>query len=168
MRLGLASDHAGFELKELLASLLHDLGHELMDLGATVLDPADDYPDFVQPLAAAVANGEMDRGIALCGTGVGACIAANKQPGVRAGVCHETYSARLGVEHNDMNILVLGARVIGPELACDVVKEFLDARFVPDTRHLRRLQKLRAAEQCSAPRQQKIGKEYYEPIETNS
>lgn len=168
MRLGLASDHAGFELKELLASLLHDLGHELKDFGATVLDPADDFPDFVLPLARAVSTGEIDRGIALCGTGVGACIAANKQPGVRAGVCHETYSARLGVQHNDMNVLVLGARVIGPELAGDIVKEFLNTRFVPDARHLRRLQKLRAAEDSAVARQQQIQQKSYEPIETTN
>lgn len=168
MRLGLASDHAGFELKELLASLLHDLGHELKDFGATVLDPADDYPDFVLPLARAIATGGIDRGIALCGTGIGACIAANKLPGVRAGVCHETYSARIGVQHTDMNVLVLGARIVGPELACDVLMEFLKTRFVPDPRHRRRLKKLQATENDSRAANQQIQEKLYEPIETTS
>lgn len=147
MRVGIAADHAGLPLKEDLAQQLSGLGHELVDFGATTLEPGDDYPDRVAPLAEAVASGAVERGVAVCGSGVGACIVANKVPGVRAGLCHDIYSARQGVEHDDMNVLVLGARVIGSELAAELLRGFLNARFTGAERHRRRLDKLRAVEQ---------------------
>jgi ribose 5-phosphate isomerase B len=168
MRLGLASDHAGFELKELLGGFLRDLGHEVKDFGATILDPEDDYPDFVTPLAEAVVREKMDRGIALCGSGIGACIAANRIPGIRAGLCHDTYSARVGVRHNDLNVLVLGARVIGPELACEVIRTFLDHTFDPAPRHLRRLAKLEKLETRTHGQNSDSKEEPDEPIATTS
>jgi ribose 5-phosphate isomerase B len=146
MRVGLACDHGGFELKQFLYALLHDSGFEVLDFGAGSLQPDDDYPDTVVPLARAVAAGEVERGIAICGSGVGASVAANKVPGVRAGLCHDHYSAHQGVEHDDMNLLCLGARVIGVETAREIAKAFLAARFSGEERHRRRLGKIQALE----------------------
>ncbi|HEX9043803.1 MAG TPA: RpiB/LacA/LacB family sugar-phosphate isomerase [Candidatus Limnocylindrales bacterium] len=144
MRIGFAADHAGAALRD---ELLHrladlDLGHELVDLGGDGSDPTDDYPDFSLRLGQAVRDGQVDRGILICGSGVGASIAATKVLGVRAAVCHDTYSARQGVEHDDMNVLCLGARVIGPEPALDCAIAFLGARFSGAERHRRRLEKV--------------------------
>jgi len=146
MRVGLACDHGGFELKQFLHASLRDSGFTVLDLGAGSLQPDDDYPDYIVPLARVVASGEVERGIAICGSGVGASIAANKIPGVRAGLCHDHYSAHQGVEHDAMNLLCLGARVIGVETARDVAKAFLAARFGGEERHLRRLRKIEALE----------------------
>jgi ribose 5-phosphate isomerase B len=146
MRVGVACDHGGFELKQFLIAALHTQGFELLDLGATALQPDDDYPDTVVPLARAVASGEVERGIAICGSGVGASIAANKIPGVRAGLCHDHYSAHQGVEHDAMNVLCLGARVIGHETAREIAETFLAAAFLGEDRHLRRLRKVEELE----------------------
>jgi ribose 5-phosphate isomerase B len=146
MRLGIAADHGGFGLKQEIAESLRASGHEVMDLGAHLLDPEDDYPDFVVPLARAVAAREVERGIALCGSGVGASIAANKVPGVRAGLIHDVYSAHQGVEDDDMNVFCLGGSVIGPALALELVETFLRARFSGAPRHQRRLAELRTLE----------------------
>ncbi len=146
MRIGLAADHGGFELKERLVVLLREGGHEVVDFGPSVLDPADDYPDFVVPMALAVAKKQVERGIAVCGSGVGASIAANKVAGVRAALVHEVFSAHQGVEDDDMNVLCLGGRVVGPALAWDLVKAFLSARFIGAGRFTRRLEKVRQLE----------------------
>ena len=145
-RVALGADHGGFSLKTELASWLQGQGYEVLDSGARTLDPTDDYPDFSLAVAQAVASGEAQRGVIICGSGVGACIVANKITGVRAGLCHDVYSARQGVEHDDMNVLCLGARIIGVELAKDLVKVFLGAQFSGEERHQRRLQKLLAIE----------------------
>jgi len=145
MRVAIGSDHAGFELKELLVSLLGESGHEVSDLGTHGRE-AVDYPDFAEAVAVAVRNGEAERGIVVCGSGVGASVAANKVPGIRAGLCHDVYSAHQGVEHDDVNVLVLGARVIGVEVANEVVRAFLGARFSGEERHLRRLNKVKQLE----------------------
>lgn len=142
MRIGLAADHGGFELKQALAGALREAGHEVVDFGAFSLDPDDDYPDRVIPLARAVAAGEVERGIAVCGSGIGASVAASKVAGVRAAVCHDAYSAHQGVEHDDMNVLCLGARVVGSALAHELVSTFLAARFSGALRHARRLAKV--------------------------
>jgi ribose 5-phosphate isomerase B len=146
VRIGIASDHAGFDLKNTLADTIRRSGQDLADLGAHEYCATDDYPDFAAALARAVAAGEIDRGVLVCGSGVGASIAANKVRGVRAGLCHDTYSARQGVEHDDMNVLVLGSRVIGVALAEDLVKAFLAATFSGEERHARRLSKVVALE----------------------
>jgi ribose 5-phosphate isomerase B len=146
LRVALGADHGGFSLKAELSSWLKEQGYEVLDLGAYALDPADDYPDFAAAVARAVAAGEAQRGIIICGSGVGACIVANKLAGVRAGLCHDTYSARQGVEHDDINVLCLGARIIGVELAKELVSAFLNARFSGAERHRRRLQKVLAIE----------------------
>jgi ribose 5-phosphate isomerase B len=144
MRVAFAADHAGAALKaDLLKRLGHaGLGHELIDLGGDGADPTDDYPDFAQRLGSAIQSGEADRGILICGSGVGASVAANKMRGIRAAVCHDTYSAHQGVEHDDMNVLTLGARVIGPEPAHECVVAFLTASFNGEERHRRRLDKV--------------------------
>ena len=142
MRVGLAADHGGYELKVLLHTFLQDAGYEVIDFGAHSLQPDDDYPDFVVPLAYAVSKGEVDRGVAICGSGVGASIAANKVHGVRAGLIHDSFSAHQGVEDDNMNVLCLGSRVIGDELAKELVNYFLDARFTGYERHVRRLAKV--------------------------
>ncbi len=149
MRVAISADHAGFPLKKELVPFLERLGHEVVDLGAHRYDAADDYPDFAKSVADALVCGEADRGIVVCGSGVGAGIAANKVPGVRAGVCHDTYSAHQGVEHDDMNVLCLGGRIIGLEVAKEVVAAFLKAQFTGEERHVRRLSKLKAIEQES-------------------
>ena len=146
MQVGIAADHGGFSLKERLADLLRQAGHGVTDFGALALEPDDDFPDVVIPLARAVASGEVERGVAVCGSGIGACIAANKVPGVRACLVHDTYGAHQGVEHDDMNLLCLGGAVIGPALAHDVVLAFLAARFAGEERHRRRLEKMIALE----------------------
>jgi ribose 5-phosphate isomerase B len=146
MKIGIAADHGGFDLKEKLATFIRESGHELVDFGATEYDPVDDYPDFVTPLARAVAAGEVERGLAVCGSGVGASIVANKIKGVRAALITESYSARQGVEHDEMNLLCLGGRVIGVELAKELVVNFLSARYTGDGRHQRRLAKIAALE----------------------
>lgn len=142
MRIALGSDHGGFPLKDEIAALVRRAGHEPLDVGAHSFDPADDYPDFARLLAQAILDGRAERGILICGSGVGASVAANKFHGIRAGLCHDTYSAHQGVEHDDMNVLCLGARVIGPELAAELVRAFLGARFSGEERHLRRLKKV--------------------------
>jgi ribose 5-phosphate isomerase B len=142
MRIGVAADHGGLDLKKPIVTALHNEGHTVIDFGATQLDLADDYPDFVIPLARAVSRGEVDRGVAICGSGVGASVAANKVSGVRAGLCSDCYSARQGVEHDDMNVLCLGARVIGFALAWELTESFLNAQFTAEERHQRRLAKI--------------------------
>ncbi len=146
MRLGIAADHGGYELKNRIASDLKTLGHEVVDFGTHELNPADDYPDFIVPMALAIANGELERGIAICGSGVGACIAANKVPGARAGLITDMFSAHQGVEDDDMNLMCLGGRVVGYELARDLIREFLGARFKGEERFRRRLEKIRKLE----------------------
>jgi len=145
MKIAIGADHAGFELKQLVAGLLKKLGHDVIDHG-THSTEAVDYPDFAKKVAESVARKQVDRGIVVCGSGVGACVAANKVPGVRACLCHDTFSARQGIEDDDVNVLCLGARVIGSELAYDVVRAFLNARFSNAERHLRRLNKVLAIE----------------------
>jgi ribose 5-phosphate isomerase B len=147
MRVGIAADHGGFTLKEKLAHQLRDSGHKVVDFGASNLAPEDDYPDFVIPLCRAVAVGDVDRGIAICGSGVGACVAANKVPGVRAGLIHDAYSAHQGVEDDNMNVLCLGARVLGYALAWELVQTFLVAGFKGDERFRRRLHKIAELEE---------------------
>ncbi|MDA8430338.1 MAG: RpiB/LacA/LacB family sugar-phosphate isomerase [Geobacteraceae bacterium] len=146
MRIGIAADHGGFEMKAQLAAALRSAGHEVTDFGARQRDPADDYPDFVIPLAQAVVAGAVERGIALCSSGVGACIAANKVPGARAALIHDDFSARQGVEDDDMNIICLGSRVVGPAQAGELVQTFIAARFSGAERHRRRLAKIAALE----------------------
>lgn len=145
MRIGIGTDHAGFRMKEMLAAFLADAGHEVVDFG-TDSEESVDYPDYAELVADAVRNGTVDRGVLVCGSGVGMCLAANKVPGVRAGVSHDTYSAHQGVEHDDMNVLCIGARVIGDELAREIVTRFVDARFSGEERHRRRVDKLLAIE----------------------
>ncbi len=146
MRVGIASDHGGFALKEQIARLLRGSGHEVVDFGALHPSPEDDYPDYVIPLARAVAAGKVDRGIALCGSGVGASICANKVAGVRAGLIHDVFSAHQGVEDDDMNVFSLGGQVIGPALAWELIETFLKSQFSGATRHQRRLDKVRKLE----------------------
>jgi RpiB/LacA/LacB family sugar-phosphate isomerase len=146
MRVAIAADHAGFALKQELASWLRDSGHEVIDLGTNSADPVD-YPDYAEAVAHTLLEEKADRGVLICGSGVGASVAANKVPGIRAGLCHDTYSAHQGVEHDDMNVLVLGARVIGIELARELVRAFLGAVFSREPRHVRRLQKMQAIEE---------------------
>ncbi|HYZ86700.1 MAG TPA: RpiB/LacA/LacB family sugar-phosphate isomerase [Bryobacteraceae bacterium] len=146
MRVGIATDHGGFSLKEELAAYLREAGHEVLDVGAHTLNPGDDYPDFVIPLAEAVAAGKVQRGVAVCGSGVGASVCANKIRGVRAGLVQDHYSAHQGVEHDDMNILCMGGRVVGPALARDLVDAFVAAEFTGEERHVRRLNKVASIE----------------------
>ena len=146
LHVALAADHGGFSLKDELAAWLRDQGHQVENLGAHSLEPADDYPDFADAVAQAVASGRAQRGIIVCGSGVGASVVANKVRGVRAGLCHDTYAAHQGVEHDDMNVLCMGARIIGIELARELVTAFLNARFTGEERHQRRLGKLLAIE----------------------
>jgi ribose 5-phosphate isomerase B len=146
VRIGIATDHGGLGLKEDLRGRLAAAGHEIVDFGADHLEPGDDYPDFVVPLAQAVASGTVERGVAICGSGVGASVCANKVPGARAGLINDHFSARQGVEDDHMNIICLGGRVTGPMLAWDVVEAFLAAEFSQAKRHLRRLGKVAALE----------------------
>ena len=142
MQLAVGADHAGFELKNLLIPWLQAAGHQVVDLGAHQLDNDDDYPDFAAAVAETVRSGGAERGLILCGSGVGASITANKVPGVRACICHDTYTAHQGVEHDDMNVVCVGARVIGPELSKEIITSFLSASFIPEPRFRRRLDKL--------------------------
>lgn len=146
MLVGTAADHAGFALKEQLSRTLRESGYEVVDFGSFSLIPEDDYPDYVVPLAHSVARGEVERGIAVCGSGVGASIVANKVKGIRAALIHDIFSAHQGVEDDDMNLICFGARVIGSELAWDLTKAFLAARFTNAERHQRRLKKVAALE----------------------
>lgn len=146
MHVGIATDHGGFDLKEELAAYLREAGHDVFDVGAHALNSDDDYPDFVIPLAQAVASGKVQRGVAVCGSGVGASVCANKIPGVRAGLVQDHYSARQGVEHDDMNILCMGGRVVGLAVAQDLVDAFLSAEFTGEERHVRRLNKVASIE----------------------
>jgi ribose 5-phosphate isomerase B len=146
MKIALAGDHAGFALKRYLAQELRNDGHEIIDLGAYDETPSD-YPDFARKLGEAVTAGQVERGILVCGSGVGACIAANKIKGVRAGLAHDTYSGHQGVEHDDMNVLCLGSRVIGVAPALEIARTFLAAKFSNDERHARRLKKVLDIEQ---------------------
>jgi RpiB/LacA/LacB family sugar-phosphate isomerase len=141
----LGADHAGFALKQELLGLLRDEGHDVLDVGTHSADPVD-YPDVAEAVAAAVRDGRAGRGVLVCGSGVGASVAANKIPGIRAAVCHDSYSAHQGVEHDDMNVLVLGGRVVGPALARELARAFVSARFSGEERHLRRLEKVQAIE----------------------
>jgi ribose 5-phosphate isomerase B len=147
MRIAFGADHAGFALKQELLGRVKSLGHEVLDLGTNSPDPVD-YPDYAEAVGRAVVEGRAERAILICGSGVGASVAANKIPGVRAGLCHDTYSAHQGVEHDDMNILVLGARVIGPDLAAELAAAFLRARFSGAERHVRRLDKVKRLERA--------------------
>ncbi len=146
MRIAIGADHAGFELKESVREFLRRLGHDVLDLGTHSSTIPDDYPDYAEAVGRAVLDGRAERGIVICGSGVGASVAANKLPGIRAGLCHDTYSAHQGVEHDDMNVLVLGSRIIGSELAHELVRAFLAARFSNEARHVRRLAKVHALE----------------------
>jgi ribose 5-phosphate isomerase B len=145
MRIAIASDHTGVELKAEVASALRADGHTVDDLGTDTTAPVD-YPDYAERLGLAVAEGRAERGVLICGSGVGASVAANKIPGIRASVCHDSYSAHQGVEHDNMNVLVLGSRIIGSKLAEDLVKAFLAAKFTNEERHVRRLGKVKALE----------------------
>ena len=146
MRVGIATDHGGFALKEELVARIRAAGHAVIDFGAHALNTDDDYPDFVVPLAQAVAAGKVDRGVAICGSGVGASVCANKVKGVRACLIHDHFSARQGVEDDHMNILCMGGRTVGPEVAWDLVQTFLTAKFSHPARHLRRLRKVASLE----------------------
>jgi RpiB/LacA/LacB family sugar-phosphate isomerase len=145
MRIAVGADHAGFALKQKLGDYLRELGHQVTDVGTTNTD-AVDYPDYAEAVGKLILGGRAERGVLVCGSGVGASVAANKLPDIRAAVCHDTYSARQGVEHDDMNILVLGARVIGEELARELVRAFLAAKYTAEERHRRRLAKIKALE----------------------
>src|SRR5271163_597365 len=145
MRVAIGADHAGYPLKQVLIPFLEGLGHAVTDLGTHSTDPVD-YPDYAEAVGLAVLDGNVDRGVLICGSGVGASVAANKLPGIRAGIAHDTYSAHQGVEHDDINVLVLGSRVIGAALAEDLVKAFMGATFSHGERHVRRLGKVKALE----------------------
>jgi len=142
MHVGIATDHGGFELKEYLAARLRAAGHDVVDFGAHELNPDDDYPDFVIPLAEAVTAGTVERGVAICGSGIGASICANKVPGIRAALIHDHFSANQGVEDDHMNIICIGGRTVGPSVAWDLVQAFLASEFSDARRHLRRLSKV--------------------------
>jgi ribose 5-phosphate isomerase B len=149
MKIAIACDHGGFPLKEIVVAAIQAAGHDVLDLGTDSSETVD-YPDYAEKLGRAIQSGQAERGILLCGSGVGACIAANKMRGIYAGICHDTYSAHQGVEHDDMNVLCLGARIIGPEPAREIVAAFLGARFVGNDpgqdRHARRVNKVRRLE----------------------
>ena len=146
MKLVISADHAGFPLKEEVRAYLAKAGHDVVDLGAYNTEPSD-YPDFAEKVGAALKRGDAPRGILICGSGVGVCVAANKIPGIRAGMCHDTYSSHQGVEHDDMNVIVLGARIIGPSLAFECVDAFIGAKFIAnEERFVRRFKKVMAIE----------------------
>jgi ribose 5-phosphate isomerase B len=146
MKLVIGSDHAGFQLKNSMGDVIRSLGHGVLDIGAFNENPSD-YPDYAEAVGRAVLDGRADRGVLICGSGIGASVAANKLIGIRAGICHDTYSGHQGVEHDDMNVLVMGSRVIGEKLAEDVVRAFLAANFTHEERHVRRLSKVHALEE---------------------
>lgn len=149
MKVAVACDHGGFRLKETVLEVIRKSGHEAIDLGTHSTDPVD-YPDYAEKVGLALQQGEVDRGILICGSGVGAAVAANKMRGIRAGVCHDTYSAHQSVEHDDINVLALGARIIGPELTVELVQAFLGASFTGEERHIRRLSKVSNLERCGS------------------
>jgi len=153
VKVAVACDHAGFPLKEIVFDTIRKAGHQVLDLGTDSTAPVD-YPDMAEKAGRAIQNQEAERGIVLCGSGVGAALAANKMIGVRAGVCHDTYSAHQCVEHDNVNVLALGARVIGPDLAVEIVRAFLAAKFTGEERHLRRVNKILAIERSEASRKQ--------------
>lgn len=166
MRIGIASDHGGYPLKGPMVRALQAIGHEVTDFGADHLDPGDDYPDFVVPLARAAASGQVERGIAICGSGVGACVAANKVPGVRAALVTDIFSAHQGVEDDNMNVMCLGARVVGYQLAWDLVRAFIAARYKGLERFERRLSKIAGLEdQWRSERTQPISRTRQEDVE---
>jgi RpiB/LacA/LacB family sugar-phosphate isomerase len=146
MQIVVGSDHGGYALKQDVADGLRRDGHDVLDVGTHSADPVD-YPDFAEAVAAAVIDGRAERGVLICGSGVGACVAANKIPGIRAAICHDSYSAHQGVEHDNMNVLVLGGRIVGEALAHDLVRTFLGAQYTAEARHARRLAKVAALEQ---------------------
>ena len=146
MRIVVGSDHGGYSLKHDVVAALRQDGHDVLDVGTDSLEPVD-YPDFAEFVGGAVIDGRAERGVLICGSGVGACVAANKLPGIRAAICHDSYSAHQGVEHDDMNILVLGGRIVGSALANDLVRVFVAARYTAEERHARRLAKVTAIEQ---------------------
>ena len=146
MKVAIGADHGGYPLKSELSDFIRTLGHEPVDVGAHEVDPLDDYPDFAEAVARAVVGDKADRGIMICGSGVGAAITANKVRGARASVCHDTYSAHQGVEHDDMNVLCLGGRIIGQAVAEEVVEGFVSAKYSGEERHQRRLDKVHAAD----------------------
>ena len=146
MRVGIATDHGGYGLKQEMVAKLRADGHEVVDFGAFALDSGDDYPDFVVPLAKAVVSGQVERGVAVCGSGVGAAVCANKIPGAKACLIHDHFSAKQGVEDDHMNILCMGGRTVGPSVAWDLAQTFLAAKFSDEPRHLRRLGKVAALE----------------------
>ena len=146
MRIVVGSDHGGYALKQDVADGLRRDGHDVLDIGTHSVEPVD-YPDFAEAVGTAVIEGRAERGVLICGSGVGACVAANKLPGVRAAICHDSYSAHQGVEHDNMNVLVLGGRIVGPALARDLVRAFVGARYTAEERHVRRLGKVAALEQ---------------------
>jgi ribose 5-phosphate isomerase B len=145
MRIAVGADHAGFQLKQNVAAYLRELGHEVIDLGTTSTEPVD-YPDYAEAVGKTLLDGHAERAVLICGSGVGASVSANKLPGIRGAMCHDTYSAHQGVEHDDMNVLVLGARIIGVELARELVRTFLAAKFTHEERHVRRVGKIKALE----------------------
>jgi ribose 5-phosphate isomerase B len=153
MKVVIGSDHAGFRLKNSMGDLLRAMGNEVLDVGAFNENPSD-YPDFAEAVGRAVLDGKAERGVLICGSGVGASVAVNKMPGIRGGMCHDTYSAHQGVEHDDINVLVLGERVVGVELAKDLVRAFMGAKFSNEERHVRRLGKVKAIEAryCGVPK----------------
>ena len=152
MKIAIASDHAGFPLKQELRPLIEALGHQVTDLGAYKPEPEDDYPDFAEKVGDAIVQNQAERAVLICGSGVGVCVAANKIPGVRAGMCHDCYSAHQGVEHDDMNVMVMGSRIIGSALAYDLVVTFLNAKFIAnEERFVRRLNKVKAIERRHMP-----------------
>ncbi|MGB8474483.1 MAG: ribose 5-phosphate isomerase B [Candidatus Acidiferrum sp.] len=150
MKVVIGSDHAGFQLKNAMGDLLRSMGNEILDVGAFNENPSD-YPDFAEAVGRAVLDGKAERGVLICGSGVGASVAANKIPGIRAGMCHDTYSAHQGVEHDNINVLVLGSRVVGVALAQDLVRAFMGAKFSNEERHVRRLGKVKALETKYCP-----------------
>ena len=145
MKVAVGSDHAGFLLKQEVAESLRKEGYDVVDVGTDSTAPVD-YPDYAEKVALAVKDGRAERAVLICGSGVGACVAANKVPGIRAAICHDAYSAHQGVEHDDMNVLVLGGRIIGPALAHELVEAFVKARYTAEERHARRLAKVKAIE----------------------
>lgn len=147
MKIAVAADHAGYGLKQIVVNDLHSAGHEVVDLGTHDPGQEDDYPDFAQLACDAVRRGDAQRAVVVCGSGVGICVAANKFPGIRAGLCHDHYSAHQGVEHDDMNVLCLGARIVGQEVAREIVQTFIAAKFSEEARHQRRLAKVQRIEE---------------------
>jgi len=146
MKVVIGSDHAGFRLKNSMGDVIRSLGHSVLDIGAFNENPSD-YPDYAEAVCRAVLDGKAERGVLVCGSGIGASVAANKLPGIRAGICHDTYSGHQGVEHDNMNVLVLGSRIVGEKLAEDVVRAYLFAKFTNEERHVRRLAKVHALEE---------------------